>query len=89
MSSGAFTSLLPALIGRISEIKEIGLRLGMEFAVISFSGLASNPIGGAFVSDKGAYRNMQIWCGATMVAGALMFVCARFTVSGAKAKAVV
>ena len=55
----------------------------MEFAILSIPGLVSNPIGGAWVTlDNGKYRDMQIWCGAVMLAGSAMFVLARMTVSG-------
>ncbi|KAF2158984.1 hypothetical protein M409DRAFT_71332 [Zasmidium cellare ATCC 36951] len=84
-SCGAFVSIIPALVAQISDVKEIGLRIGLQFASLSIPSLVANPIGGAFISlDNGGYSDMQIWCGVVMLAGSIMFVCARCSISGPK-----
>ena len=56
LGSGAFVSLIPAVIAQISDIREIGLRIGTEFAVLSVAALVSNPIGGASITrDHGKF----------------------------------
>ena len=83
--SGAFVSLLPAMIAQISDIKEIGLRIGNEFAIISFAALVSNPIGGALIDhDHGRFRALQIWCGVVLIAGSAFFILARISLAGLK-----
>ncbi|KAL8951980.1 MAG: hypothetical protein Q9222_002072 [Ikaeria aurantiellina] len=85
LGSGAFVSLLPAMIAQISDIREIGLRVGNEFAIISVAALVSNPIGGAFITrDHGSFRYLQIWCGVVLLAGSTMYIFARASLVGFK-----
>lgn len=78
--SGAFVALLPTLIAQISDVREIGLRIGMEFGLLSIPALVGNPIGGAFVAhDGGGYRDLQVWTGTILTVGACMFVAARIS----------
>lgn len=84
-SSGAFVSLAPALVAQISDIRQIGVRTGTMFAVISVSGLCGNPIGGALVTaEHGGFTHLQIFCGMTMFAGSCLFVAARLALVGLK-----
>lgn len=54
--SGAFVSLAPSVIAQISDVREIGVRTGSFFAVISVAALISQPIGGAIITRwNGAY----------------------------------
>lgn len=76
--SGAFVSLAPSVIAQISDVREIGVRNGCFFAVISIATLVGNPIGGALVSrQNGAFSGLQIFSGVTMLIGASVFVAAR------------
>jgi len=76
--SGAFVSLGPAVIGQISEIREIGVRTGTVYALVSIAALMGSPIAGALVSRKhGQFQYLQIFCGVTMVVGTALFVAAR------------
>ncbi|KAK9323688.1 major facilitator superfamily transporter 1 [Lipomyces orientalis] len=85
LGSGAFVSLLPALIAQISDIREIGLRIGIEFAILSIPSLVGNPIGGALIDhDHGRFRDLQIWCGVLLLAGGTMFIFARSSLVGFK-----
>ncbi|MCJ1424431.1 hypothetical protein MMC29_002319 [Sticta canariensis] len=82
-SSGAFVSLAPALIAQISDIRQIGMRTGIMFAVISLAALTGSPIGGALqASEGGKYLYLQIFCGVMMVAGSTVFVLARVSLAG-------
>lgn len=84
-SSGAFVSLAPALVAQISDIRQIGVRTGSMFAVISVAALVGNPIGGALVSNEnGNYTHLQIFCGITMLGGSVAFVAARWSLAGFK-----
>ncbi|KAI4123167.1 MAG: hypothetical protein LQ338_005400 [Usnochroma carphineum] len=84
-SSGAFVSLAPALVAQISDIRQIGVRTGAMFAVISIAALVGNPIGGALVSNEhGQYLQLQIFCGIMMLAGSLVFVASRWSLAGPK-----
>ncbi|KAL8711111.1 MAG: hypothetical protein Q9220_004492 [cf. Caloplaca sp. 1 TL-2023] len=82
-SSGAFVSLAPALIAQISDIRQIGIRTGSMFAVVSVAALVGTPIGGQLVSNEnGSYLHLQIFCGIMMFAGSVVFVAARWTMVG-------
>ncbi|KAJ5871303.1 uncharacterized protein N7529_003656 [Penicillium soppii] len=84
--SGAFVSLAPACIAQISDLRQVGVRNGTFFAVISFAALTGTPIGGALVPDvlHGDYTRLQIFCGVVMIAGSVLFVLARGAVGGFK-----
>ncbi|CAG8402508.1 unnamed protein product [Penicillium salamii] len=84
--SGAFVSLAPACVAQISDLRQVGVRNGTFFAVISFAALTGTPIGGALVPDvlHGDYTHLQIFCGVVMITGACLFVLARGVVGGFK-----
>ena len=84
--SGAFVSLAPALVAQISDLRQVGVRNGTFFAVISFAALTGTPIGGALVPDilHDGYTRQQIFCGVVMIVGSTLFVFARGAVGGFK-----
>ncbi|MCJ1359063.1 MAG: hypothetical protein MMC33_009063 [Icmadophila ericetorum] len=81
--SGAFVSMVPAVIAQISDIRQIGMRTGTLFAIISVGALCGGPIGGAFIdSQDGAFGHLQIFGGVMLLAGAAMFMFARVSLVG-------
>ena len=88
--SGAFVSLAPALIAQISDLREVGVRNGTCFSIISIAALTGSPIGGALVPDvlHGSYTKLQVFCGVVMIAGATLFIAARVVVGGFNLKKV-
>lgn len=85
--SGAFVSLAPALIAQISDVRQIGVRTGSMFAIISIAALCSTPIGGAIIdADGGKYTGLQIFCGVMCLAGATGFMGARVKLAGLNLK---
>lgn len=84
-SSGGFISLAAPLIAQISDIRQIGTRVGAAFAVQSVGALIGSPIGGAIVSaQNGKYIGLQIFCGVCMIVGCAIFVGARAAQAGLK-----
>ncbi|KAF4979583.1 hypothetical protein FZEAL_4253 [Fusarium zealandicum] len=84
-SSGGYISLAPTLIAQISDIRQIGTRVGAAFALQSFGALTGSPIGGALVSaQKGDYLGLQLFCGLAMFAGTIFIVAARYVQVGFK-----
>lgn len=76
--SGAFVSLGPALVGQISEIRQIGVRIGTLYAFVSIAALTGSPIAGALVTrDDGRFEWLQVFCGVAMVVGTALFIAAR------------
>lgn len=84
-SSGGFISLAPTLIAQISDIKQIGTRVGTAFAFQAVGALTGSPIGGQIVhAQHGKYIGLQLFCGITMVVGCGVFVFARYSQVGFK-----
>jgi MFS family permease len=81
--SGAYVSLIPAIIAQISDIREIGVRNGALFAVASIGALCGNPIGGALITtNHGGFRDLQIFSGVMMLTGATFYTLARTSLVG-------
>lgn len=86
-SSGTAVSFLPALVAQISDIREIGVRNGTNFLVISFAVLLGNPIAGALIDrNNGGYSYLQVFCGLAMLVGFLLYIVARALQAGFKWK---
>ncbi|CAD0094615.1 unnamed protein product [Aureobasidium mustum] len=83
--SGSFVSLAPSLVAQISDVREIGVRNGTVFAIISFAALCSNPIGGALITRwEGEYTGLQIFGGIMALSGACTILAARIVLAGTK-----
>jgi MFS family permease len=81
-ASGAYVSLLPAQIAQISKVEQIGVRVGVAFACVSFAGLVGNPIAGAIVvAENGAYWGLNVFSGVMLMAGAIMFIITRMYIA--------
>ncbi|KAL7951253.1 major facilitator superfamily domain-containing protein [Trichoderma barbatum] len=84
-SSGGVISLGPTLVAQVSDIRHIGTRVGVAFAIQSLGALVGSPIGGAIVSSQhGEYLGLQMFCGLAMMLGCLGFIWARYTQVGFK-----
>ncbi|KAK9466992.1 major facilitator superfamily domain-containing protein [Lipomyces arxii] len=75
-SSGTFISLGPACCAQISEVKDIGTRVGLMFAVGSIGSLTGIPICGAIIGDG---TSRQRWLGTMAFAGAMILIGSFFT----------
>lgn len=85
--SGAFIGLGPALIAQISDVRQIGIRMGTLFAIVSIAALFGNPIGGALnTADNGGFKTLQIFSGCMLMGGSFVFVLARIRLVGFKFK---
>ncbi|MCJ1435451.1 hypothetical protein MMC27_004824 [Xylographa pallens] len=77
--SGAFVSMVPACLAQISNIKEIGIRNGTLFAIVSFAALCGNPIAGALLGNGTSFTKVIIFSGVVYMAGAAIFLLTRAT----------
>src|SRR3954466_1542431 len=69
-TSGSIVSMVPALVAQISDVRQIGVRTGTMFTIISIAVLISNPIAGALVvQDHGEYVKLQVFAGCMMAGG--------------------
>jgi len=82
--SGAAISLTPVCIAQVSEVGEIGRRVGTTFSISSFGALIGVPIGGAIVdASGGGYMGLVVFAGGCYVLALGAFVVARY-VAGPK-----
>ncbi|KAM0519034.1 hypothetical protein ACHAPE_004027 [Trichoderma viride] len=81
--SGGFVSLTPVvMIVLTKDLRDLGTRLGMMFAVLSIALLVGTPIGGAILIGSGSYTGVQVFCGATIALCSLITMCIRLKRSG-------
>ena len=81
--SGTFVSMAPALIAQISDIRQIGVRTGAVFAIISVAALVGNPIGGALIDRwNGDFTGLQIYAGVMQLVGAVGILTTRVAHAG-------
>ncbi|CAI6090170.1 unnamed protein product [Clonostachys chloroleuca] len=70
--SGAYVSLLPALVAEVSPPEEFGYRTGLLFGCASIGGLVTNPIAGAIIQlEHGSFRGLKIFAGTMYLAGTM------------------
>ena len=82
-SSGGMIGIAPTLIAQISDIRQIGSRVGSSFGVQSFAALIGSPIAGAIVTaQNGSFLGLQIFCGCSFVASGLFYFAARTKLVG-------
>jgi hypothetical protein len=76
--SGSFVSMVSPLVAQISDIRQIGVRVGTCFMVISLAALTGNPIAGALINaGDGGYLGLQIFTGVAMAVGGLLIMGSR------------
>ncbi|KAI0823283.1 MFS general substrate transporter [Trametes gibbosa] len=76
--SGAFIAMLIPCVAQISELSEIGTKIGVLYSIISFAALAGGPAAGALLrAGQGSYTGMIVLCGVSNVAGAVFMLAAR------------
>ena len=83
--SGAAISLTPVCVAQVSEVGEVGRRVGTTFSIASFGALVGVPIGGAIVdaTPGGGYLWLVVFSGGCYVLAAGAFGVARW-VAGPK-----
>ncbi|RYO91538.1 hypothetical protein DL764_008273 [Monosporascus ibericus] len=85
--SGAYVSLIGALVAQISPPHEMGFRTGIVFLLGSVPGLVTNPIAGAIVDSTGDYVGLKIFAGVMLIVGSACVVVSRVSGAGWKLSA--
>jgi MFS transporter, MCT family, aspergillic acid transporter len=67
--SGAYVSLLGALVAQLSPLPEIGYRTGLAFLICAGPGLATSPIAGAILVNTGSWTNLMVFSGVFTLVG--------------------
>ncbi|EHK18078.1 uncharacterized protein TRIVIDRAFT_44645, partial [Trichoderma virens Gv29-8] len=81
--SYGFVSLPPVVMTALTkDLRDLGTRLGMFFAVASIALLIGTPIGGAILTSTNSYLGVQIFCGSCLAICFLITCSTRFLRSG-------
>ncbi|KIK70008.1 hypothetical protein GYMLUDRAFT_535541 [Collybiopsis luxurians FD-317 M1] len=80
--SGAFISVVTPCVAQISDIREIGSRIGLMYSILSFPALVGGPIAGFILAfNHGSYNGMIIFAGTLTVAGSLLIFGAKLLIN--------
>ncbi|EHK16893.1 uncharacterized protein TRIVIDRAFT_161984 [Trichoderma virens Gv29-8] len=83
--SGGFVSLIPVVMMTITQdLRKLGTRLGMCFALESVALLIGTPIGGIILHSTGSYLGVQLFCGSCLAACVVILLSVRLLRSGPK-----
>ncbi|KAK7205747.1 putative monocarboxylate permease [Myxozyma melibiosi] len=75
VASGTFIMVSPACCAQISEVTDIGTRIGLSFGFTSIAALTGIPIAGAIIGDgsrDSQWRGMMIFAGVLLSVGAVI-----------------
>lgn len=82
-TSGAYYTLLVALVAPVAPPREIGYWAGLNFFFASIAGLVTGPIGGAILAqDDGSYWGMKVYSGVLLLAGSVVVLGTRLRLTG-------
>ncbi|KAL4762897.1 MCT family MFS transporter [Aspergillus foveolatus] len=81
--SGGFVSLPPVVMASITkDMRELGTRMGMVFAITSVGLLIGTPIGGAIMSNTHKYLGVQLFTGCAITVAGVIFLGVRLARTG-------
>ena len=86
--SGAYFSLIGALVANISPLQEIGFRTGITFLVASVPALVTSPIAGAIYQHSGSWTGLKVFSGVFCIAATTVVLVTRFYLTGLKLRTV-
>ncbi|EPQ54896.1 monocarboxylate permease [Gloeophyllum trabeum ATCC 11539] len=79
--SGAFISGINPCVAQISEMSQVGTRIGMLYTLVSLPSLFGGPAAGALLARAhGSYIPMTILSGVTLVVGSLIILCSKLKI---------
>ncbi|KAJ7882538.1 MFS general substrate transporter [Mycena olivaceomarginata] len=80
-TSGAFISVITPCVAQISDIRQIGSRIGILYSIISFPSLVGGPAAGALLeAGNGQYTGMILFAGLTVIAGSFLILAAKLKI---------
>ncbi|KAK9366676.1 major facilitator superfamily domain-containing protein [Lipomyces kononenkoae] len=83
--SGAFISLPPPILATLCpDMRLVGTRMGMSFAIAGFGLLIGTPVAGALLNTPAQYTAMAVFCGACATVAAVLAVVVRVAKVGWK-----
>ncbi|PYH73363.1 MFS general substrate transporter [Aspergillus vadensis CBS 113365] len=83
ITSGAYYTLVVALVAPIAPPQEIGYWAGLNFFFASIAGLVTGSIGGAILAhDDGSYWGMKVYSGVLLLVGSVIVLGTRLRLTG-------
>ncbi|KAF7298579.1 Monocarboxylate permease-like protein [Mycena indigotica] len=81
-ASGTFISLITPCVAQISEMRQIGCRIGLLYSAISVPAVVGPPIAGFLLhADGGTYKGMILFAGLTVICGSFLLLAARWRIN--------
>ncbi|KAN0097186.1 Major facilitator superfamily domain containing protein [Tylopilus felleus] len=77
--SGMNIAMMAPVLGLTSDPAELGVRMGVGFAITGIGGLVGSPICGALLTGRYLWWAPAIFCGAVALTSGLFFVGVRFS----------
>lgn len=85
LCSGGFVSLPAVVMSTMTQdVRELGTRLGMVFAVTSIGLLIGTPIGGAIINTSESYLGVQLFTACCLITASGFFLTLRLMRTGVK-----
>ncbi|KAH7327816.1 major facilitator superfamily domain-containing protein [Stachybotrys elegans] len=76
--ASAIQSLFPAALATLTtDLRKIGVRIGMVFTIVSFAVLLGTPVAGAIVDSPAGFRGAQAFAASVLMAGCGLLVMAK------------
>ncbi|KAF5664981.1 monocarboxylate transporter [Fusarium heterosporum] len=84
-TSGCTLSIVPAMVASFSDVRSIGTRNGSLYCVAAVGALIGSPVAGAIVGDQnGHFSGLIIFCGVSILLGAVFATMSRHSLAGGK-----
>ncbi|KAF7298577.1 Monocarboxylate permease-like protein [Mycena indigotica] len=81
-ASGTFISLITPCVAQISDMRQIGCRIGLLYSAISVPAVVGPPIAGLLLhADGGTYKGMILFAGLTVICGSFLLLAARWRIN--------
>ncbi|KAI9573061.1 major facilitator superfamily domain-containing protein [Boletus coccyginus] len=85
--SGINIAMTAPMLGLTSDPAELGVRMGVGFAITGIGGLIGSPICGALLTDRYLWWAPAVFCGVVVLVASVLFVGVRFSFAHAGAGA--
>ncbi|CAG8018758.1 unnamed protein product [Penicillium olsonii] len=83
--SGGFVSLPPVVMASMTpDVRNLGTRMGMLFAIVSIGLLIGTPIGGAILNSTNEYVGVQLFTACCLITSAVLMTIVRLLRTGLK-----
>lgn len=80
IAAAGIQSLFPAALSFLTtDLRKLGVRMGMVFTIVSFAVLTGPPIAGVIINSSGGYTGAKAFAGSAIAIGCGFLVAAKLT----------